>query len=183
MHQAVADNDIFGQTTVISRTICRCIKFLRVTKLRCWKLKLINKILSTEGHAAHIKTNVTWYNSPRCCFIPFIGWKFDASMHTSVRCIGEINRWIKQRSQSDPTRGWIQAVSNSAMTISLTDYIMQYSCQLLPSSPRIGRTISLFVRDNKILLSTADGTNELESHRPRAVIWCLLRCICPDIRC
>jgi len=37
-------------------------------------------------------------DSPRCCFIPFIGWKFDASMHTSVRCIGEINRWIKQRS-------------------------------------------------------------------------------------
>ena len=36
-------------------------------------------------------------DSPRCCFIPFIGWKFDASMHTSVRCIGEINRWIKQR--------------------------------------------------------------------------------------
>jgi len=99
MHQAVADNnDIFGQTTVISRTICRCIKFLRVTKLRCWKLKLIKKILSTEGHATHIKTNVTWYNSPKCCFIPFIGWKFDASMHTSVRCIGEINRWIKQRS-------------------------------------------------------------------------------------
>jgi len=57
--------------------------------------------LSTEGHAAHIKTNVTWYNSSRCCFIPFIGWKFDASMYTSVRCIGEINRWIKQRSRSD----------------------------------------------------------------------------------
>jgi len=38
-------------------------------------------------------------DSPRCCFIPFIGWKFDASMHTAVRCIGEINRWIKQRSQ------------------------------------------------------------------------------------
>jgi len=37
-------------------------------------------------------------DSPRCCFILFIGWKFDASMHTSVRCIGEINRWIKQRS-------------------------------------------------------------------------------------
>ena len=32
------------------------------------------------------------------CFIPLIGWKFDASMHTSVRCIGEINRWIKQHS-------------------------------------------------------------------------------------
>jgi len=39
-------------------------------------------------------------DSPRCCFIPFIGWKFDASMHTSVRCIGEINRWIKQRSHA-----------------------------------------------------------------------------------
>jgi len=39
-------------------------------------------------------------DSPRCCFIPFIGWKFDASMHTSVRCIGEINRWIKQRSHT-----------------------------------------------------------------------------------
>ena len=39
-------------------------------------------------------------DSPRCCFIPFIGWKFDVSMHTSVRCIGEINRWIKQRSLS-----------------------------------------------------------------------------------
>ena len=63
-------------------------------KLRCWKLQLIKKILSTEGHAAHIKTNFTLYNSRRCCFIPFIGWKFDASM----RCIGEINRWIKQRS-------------------------------------------------------------------------------------
>ena len=39
-------------------------------------------------------------DSPRCCFIPFIGWKFDASIHTSVWCIGEINRWIKQRSHS-----------------------------------------------------------------------------------
>jgi len=37
-------------------------------------------------------------DSPRCCFIPLIGWKFDASMHTSVRCVGEINWWIKQRS-------------------------------------------------------------------------------------
>jgi len=39
-------------------------------------------------------------DSPRCRFIAFIGLKFDASMHTSVRCIGEINRWIKQRSLS-----------------------------------------------------------------------------------
>ena len=65
--------------------------------------------MSTEGHAAHIKTNVTWYDSPRCCFIPFIGWKFDASMHTSVRCIGEINRWIKQRTQCN----WLTELASS----------------------------------------------------------------------
>jgi len=80
------------------------VDLLRVIKLRCWKLKLIKKILSTEGYAAHIKTNVTWYDSPRCCFIPFIGWKSDASMHTSVRCIGEISRWIKQRSHTISNR-------------------------------------------------------------------------------
>ena len=99
MHQAVANsNDIFGQTAVIRATVVRhadvqqlnTYYFLRVVKLRCLKLK-------TERHAAHIKTNVTWDDSPRCCFIPLIGWKFDASMHTSVRCIGEINQWIKQR--------------------------------------------------------------------------------------
>jgi len=70
-----------------------------VTKLRCQKLKLIKKILSTEGHAAHIKTNVTLYKSSRCCFIPFIGWKFDASMHTSVRCIGEIIQPMNKTTQ------------------------------------------------------------------------------------
>jgi len=32
-------------------------------------------------------------------FIPLIGWKFDASMHTSVRCIGEINRKSTQPNQ------------------------------------------------------------------------------------
>ena len=75
------------------------VDLLRVIKLRCWKLNLIKKNCQQKDTPLILKQmSRRMIDSPRCCFIPFIGWKFDASMHTSVRCIGEINRWIKQRS-------------------------------------------------------------------------------------
>ena len=76
------------------------VDLLRVIKLRCWKLNLIKKIVNrrTRPPLTLKQMSRRMIDSPRCCFIPFIGWKFDASTHTSVRFIGEINRWIKQRS-------------------------------------------------------------------------------------
>jgi len=63
---------------------------------------------------------------PRCCFIPFIGWKFDASMHTSVRCIGEINRWIKQRSPCDA----MQKCSLCCHVVSVCLYVCLSVCHV-----------------------------------------------------
>jgi len=61
-----------------------------VIKLRCWKLKSIKKILSTEGHAAHIKTNVTWYDW-------FTKVLFYSVHRLKVRCIrahiSTMHRW------------------------------------------------------------------------------------------
>ena len=58
--------------------------------------------MSTEGHAAHIKTNVTSYDwFTKVLFYSVHRLKVRCiDAHTSVRCIGEINRWIKQRSHT-----------------------------------------------------------------------------------
>jgi len=38
-------------------------------------------------------------DSPRCCFIPFIGWKFDASMHTSASAMHRWNQPMNKTTQ------------------------------------------------------------------------------------
>jgi len=38
-------------------------------------------------------------DSPRCCFVPFIGWKFDASMHTSLSTMHRWNQPMNKTTQ------------------------------------------------------------------------------------
>ena len=76
------------------------VDLLWVIKLRLLKIKFNQENCQQKDTPLILKQmSRRMIDSPRCCFIPFIGWKFDASMHTSVWCIGEINRWIKQRSR------------------------------------------------------------------------------------